>query len=126
MTEPTGNSRKSFLVLGLSILFCAALALAPGITTRVHAAPAPAANAVAGGTDDAAAVQTFTGKIMSQNGERFILRDETNETWYHLDPQQEAAKFLGKNVQITGTLDGRADMIHVRNIAENRTETPNQ
>jgi Protein of unknown function (DUF5818) len=122
MTEPTGNSHKLFLGLGLSILFWAAMAFAPGVVTRVHAAPATAANTA--GTDDAA-VQTFTGKIMSQNGDRFILRDEANETWYHLDPQQEAGKFLGKNVQVTGTLDGRADMIHVRNIAENKTETPN-
>ena len=77
------------------------------------------------GTDDAA-VQTFNGKIMSQNGERFILRDDSTDVWYHLDPQEEAGKFLGKNVQVTGILDGRSAMIHVRNIAENKAETPNQ
>src|ERR1700722_4574119 len=124
MTEPTENLQKSFLGLGLSILFCAAIAFAPGLTTRVHAAPAPAAMA-APGTDDAA-VQTFNGKIMSQNGERFILRDDSTDVWYHLDPQEEAGKFLGKNVQVTGILDGRSAMIHVRNIAENKAETPNQ
>jgi uncharacterized protein YdeI (BOF family) len=123
MTEPTGNSRKSILGLGTAVLFCAAMAFTPGVTPRVHAAPATVAKAA--GTDDAAAVQTFTGKIMSQNGDRFILRDDTNDTWYHLDPQDAAGKFLGKNVQITGTLDGRSDMIHVRNIAENKTENHN-
>jgi hypothetical protein len=123
MTEPTGNLQKSFLGLGLSILFCAAMAFAPGVATRVHAASAPAATAAAGTGD--AAVQTFTGKIMSQNGERFILRDDSTDVWYHLDPQEEAAKFLGKNVQVTGILDGRSDMIHVHNIAENKTENPN-
>jgi hypothetical protein len=120
MTEPTGNLQKSFLVLGLSILFCAAISFAPGVSTRVHAAPAPAANAAL--ADDSAAVQTFTGKIMSQNGERFILRDDATDAWYHLDPQEEAGKFLGKNVQVTGILDGRSDMIHVRNIAENKID----
>jgi uncharacterized protein DUF5818 len=121
MTEPTGNLPKSFLGLVTALLFCAALAIAPGVTARVHAAPATIVTAA--GTDDAA-VQTFTGKIMLQNGDRFILRDDTNDTWYHLDPQDTAGKFLGKNVQVTGTFDGRSDMIHVRDIAENKTETP--
>jgi uncharacterized protein YdeI (BOF family) len=123
MTEPTGNSRKSILGLGTAVLFCAAMAFTPGVTPRVHAAPAPATTTSAG-TDDAA-VQTFTGKIMSQNGDRFILRDDSTDVWYHLDNQQEAGKFLGKDVQVTGTLDGRSDMIHVRNIAENKTENHN-
>jgi hypothetical protein len=63
-------------------------------------------------------VRTFTGKVLSQNGERFILRDEANDVWYHLDDQQQAAKFAGKNVMVTGVLDGRSDMIRVREITE--------
>ena len=61
---------------------------------------------------------TFTGKIVSQNGDRFILRDDANDVWYHLDDQAQAQKYLGKNVVVTGVLDGRSDMIRVRSIAE--------
>ena len=68
--------------------------------------------------DDDPAVATFTGKIVSQNGVRFILRDDVNEVWYHLDDQAQAQKYFGKNVVVTGVLDGRSDMIRVRNIAE--------
>jgi hypothetical protein len=68
--------------------------------------------------DDDPAVATFTGKIVSQNGVRFILRDDVNEVWYHLDDQEQAQKYFGKNVVVTGVLDGRSDMIRVRNIAE--------
>jgi hypothetical protein len=57
---------------------------------------------------------------MSQNGDRFILRDDTSDIWYHLDDQQQASKYLGKAVQVIGTLDGRSDMIHVRNITEEK------
>ena len=61
---------------------------------------------------------TFAGKIVSQNGDRFILRDDANDVWYHLDDQAQAQKYLGKNVVVTGVLDGRSDMIRVRSIAE--------
>jgi hypothetical protein len=64
------------------------------------------------------AISTFNGKVLSQNGERFILRDDVNETWYHLDDQKQAGKFLGKNVSVTGVLDQRTDTIRVRSIIE--------
>ena len=67
---------------------------------------------------DEPAASAFTGKIVSQNGDRFILRDEVNEVWYHLDDQAQAQKYFGKNVVVIGVLDGRSDMIRVRNIAE--------
>jgi hypothetical protein len=67
---------------------------------------------------DESATSTFAGKIVSQNGDRFILRDEVNEVWYHLDDQAQAQKYFGKNVVVTGVLDGRSGMIRVRNIAE--------
>jgi hypothetical protein len=69
-------------------------------------------------SEEQPAVNTFTGKIVSQNGERFILRDDVNEVWYHLDDQQQAATFLGKNVSVTGVLDGPTDTIRVRTISE--------
>jgi uncharacterized protein YdeI (BOF family) len=69
---------------------------------------------------DESNVNTFAGKIVSQNGDRYILRDEANDVWYHLDDQQQAGKFFGKSVVVTGTLDGRSDMIHIRNIMESK------
>jgi hypothetical protein len=72
-------------------------------------------------SQDQSAISTFQGKILSQNGERFILRDDVNETWYHLDDQQQAGKFLGKNVVVTGVLDQSTDTIRVRSIVEANT-----
>jgi uncharacterized protein YdeI (BOF family) len=60
--------------------------------------------------------QKFVGTIVSMNGERYVLRDDANDVWYHLDDQQQAGKYLGKKVEVTGTLDGRADEILVQSI----------
>ncbi len=60
--------------------------------------------------------QKFVGTIVSMNGERYVLRDDVNDVWYHLDDQQQAGKYLGKKVEVTGTLDGRADEILVQSI----------
>jgi periplasmic protein TonB len=67
--------------------------------------------------------QTFGGKVVSQNQVRFVLKDYENDTWYHIDDQQKAASFLGKNVLITGAFDGLTGTIRVQNIAE---ATPEQ
>ena len=67
--------------------------------------------------------QTFGGKVVSQNDVRFVLRDYDNDTWYHIDDQQKAASFLGKNVLITGVFDGLTGTIRVQNIVE---ATPEQ
>jgi hypothetical protein len=63
------------------------------------------------------AEQSFSGVIVSLNGARFILRDDDADTWYHLDDQNAVKPYLGKKVVITGTLDGRSDMIHVEKIS---------
>jgi|HubBroStandDraft_1064217.scaffolds.fasta_scaffold210002_2 hypothetical protein len=62
--------------------------------------------------------ETYTGKIISMNGQYFVLRDDANQTWYHLDDQAKARAFFGKNVSVKGVLDGRTDVIHVRSIEE--------
>ena len=50
--------------------------------------------------------KTFSGKIVSQNGVRYVLRDDDNSAWYHLDDQEKAGKLVGKDVLVTGTFDG--------------------
>ena len=62
--------------------------------------------------------ETFSGKIVSQNGVRFVLRDDDNYAWYHLDDQENAGKFVGKDVVVTGTFDGLTGTIRVQSIVE--------
>ena len=108
-----GSGSRIALLFGLCTLF-----LAGGMqlhTSRASGFPLTMQNSQ---NQSAPEVRTFTGKVLSQNGERFILRDEANDVWYHLDDQQQAGKFAGKNVLVTGVLDGRTDTIQVREITE--------
>ena len=65
-------------------------------------------------------VQTFSGKIVSQNGVRLVLKDDDNNLWYHLDDQQKASQLLGKDVLVTGTFDGLTGTIRVQSIVEGK------
>ncbi|HXN27603.1 MAG TPA: TonB family protein [Candidatus Acidoferrales bacterium] len=62
--------------------------------------------------------KTFSGKIVSQNGVRYVLRDDDNSAWYHLDDQEKAGKLVGKDVLVTGTFDGLTGTIRVQSIVE--------
>jgi hypothetical protein len=117
MKIKAGKTKNAVIAGTLSFLFCDAF-LIVGANAPTLRAAAVAPSVLQNQAQDEAAVNTFTGKIMSQNGVRFILRDDSSDVWYHLDDQQQASKFLGKIVQVTGTLDGRTDTIRVRNIAE--------
>ncbi len=108
-------SKTSGLRFTLLLLFGAAFLIAGGLSNQLRASVAPSTFMYVQPGDEPAA-STFAGKIVSQNGVRFILRDDANEVWYHLDDQAQAQKYLGKDVLVTGVLDGRSDMIHVRNI----------
>jgi hypothetical protein len=108
------TSALRFILLSLfGVAFL--IAGAPSSQTRASVVPTTYMRAQPG---DEPAASTFTGKIVSQNGVRFILRDEVNEVWYHLDDQAQAQRYFGKNVVVTGVLDGRSDMIRVRSMAE--------
>jgi len=109
--------RSSAFVVRLSSLFWMASLILGSSTVPLMASDAPPP-VMAEQSEDEPAVNTFTGKIVSQNGERFILRDDVNEVWYHLDDQQQASKFFGKNVSVTGVLDGPTVTIRVRSISE--------
>jgi outer membrane biosynthesis protein TonB len=65
-------------------------------------------------------VQTFSGKIVSQNGVRLVLKDDDNNVWYHLDDQQKASQLFGKDVLVTGTFDGLTGTIRVQSIVEGK------
>jgi hypothetical protein len=66
-------------------------------------------------------VRSFSGRITYQRG-RFIFREERQGTVYALDDQQQAKRFSGQNVQITGTVDSKTNVLHVRSARYNPGE----
>jgi periplasmic protein TonB len=111
------------LEAALSLLLCGAL-LTPH-TTQSKVSQSSFAQAK---------TQSFYGKIVSQNGVRFVLRDDDNNVWYHLDDQEKAGKLIGKDVLVTGKFDGLTGTIRVQSIVESppppkpapNTEEPKQ
>lgn len=78
-------------------------------------------------TSDQADLKVFAGRIVSLNGALFILRDDANQVWYHLDDQATASKFAGKDVHVKGRLDGMTDVIRVQSIEEQKNSgLPNE
>ncbi len=64
--------------------------------------------------------KTFTGKVAKlQNGQYALITGQTPEgkmTGHFLDDPDDAQKYEGKQVTITGTLDVASNTIHVSNI----------
>jgi hypothetical protein len=60
-------------------------------------------------------VRTMAGKISRHNA-KFTFRDDRHGALYALDDQLTAKKFSGREVLLTGTVDGRAGRIQVRKI----------
>jgi len=101
----------------LSTLFLTAVFAALGSVGAATSLPA-AVTQVEKPSQDGNQLTAFNVTILSQNGQRYILRDDVNNVWYHLDDQRRAAKFLGKSVLVTGALDESTVTIHVREIIE--------
>jgi TonB family protein len=101
--------RTATIEAAMSLLICGAL-LTP------HARQSNTAQDSS--TQQQSKLATFSGKIVSQNGVRFVLRDDDNNAWYHLDDQEKAGKLVGKEVVVTGSFDGLTGTIRVRSIAE--------
>jgi hypothetical protein len=66
--------------------------------------------------------KTFTGKIMRlQNGQYALITGQTPQgqaSGHFLDNQDDAKKYDGKQVTVTGTLDQASNTIHVTKIEE--------
>ena len=60
-------------------------------------------------------VRTLSGKITRKSG-KFIFREDHLNVTYTLDDQQAAKKFSGKNVLLTGTVEGKTNVVHVHKI----------
>ena len=61
--------------------------------------------------------KTFTGTIR-KSGETFVLSESSTKSNYLLDEQDRARPYEGKNVKITGTIDGASNSIHIETIQE--------
>lgn len=59
--------------------------------------------------------QTFTGTIAKLGG-KFVLKDSASKSTYALDDQDKAKQFVGKSVQVTGTLDAQSNTIRISSI----------
>ncbi|MGA7624235.1 MAG: DUF5818 domain-containing protein [Candidatus Acidiferrales bacterium] len=103
--------KKSFAVTFMGFLLLAGI---PAAGPNLSAAPQQA-------DSKSQAPQKFVGVIVSKNGQMFVLRDDTNNVWYHLDDQEKAGKFIGKRVGVTGVLDGRVDEIRIKTIEEEKS-----
>lgn len=62
-----------------------------------------------------AATKSFTGTI-EKDGDKLVLKDATSNVTYQLDDQTKAKKFVGKSVQVMGSLDTTGSTIHVSDI----------
>jgi hypothetical protein len=64
--------------------------------------------------------QTFTGKVIKLTSGKFaLLTGQTPDgkpAGHFLDDQENAQKYEGKQVTVTGTFDEASNMIHVTNI----------
>jgi hypothetical protein len=64
--------------------------------------------------------KTYAGKIMKlQNGKFALVTGQTAQgqlSGHFLDDQDDAAKYEGKEVKVTGTLDVASNTIHVTKI----------
>src|SRR5487761_991830 len=61
------------------------------------------------------ATQKFQGTIVKSKA-KYILRDKSSGATYQLDNQDQAKKFAGKDVTVSGTLDPTTNTIQVSEI----------
>ena len=65
--------------------------------------------------DNESQAKTFTGKITKANG-KYVLQEASGGSSYQLDDQDNAKKYSGKSVLVTGTLDASTNTIRVQKI----------
>jgi hypothetical protein len=70
-----------------------------------HASPATRES------QESSTAQTFIG-IINKESDSYVLK-VSDSTSYKLDSQDQVQSFEGKRVQVTGTLDSSANLIHV-------------
>ncbi len=118
------NKPKLPILFALLALVAALLVLQPNMNAQEPATPDPSAGqqpsdpasppaAMAQAPETQA--QTFMGKI-AKVGDNLVLKDSASKAIYVLDDQEQAKRFAGQSVKVTGTLDTQSNMIHVASI----------
>ena len=110
------KTKKNALLTALLGVF-----LAFGLSPYASALPARHATrqAQAQQQQRPATSQEFTGKIMQlKSGQLALITGKTDKGYsgHFLDDQNNAKRFMGKDVKVTGTLDTGTNTIHVTNI----------
>lgn len=89
-----------------------------GQTTPSPSAQNPSQNTGSDASPDSAqepkqasSASTFTGTV-SEEGGSFVLQVSEN-TKYKLDAQEQAKRYEGQRVRVTGTLESDGEIIHV-------------
>jgi hypothetical protein len=59
--------------------------------------------------------KSFTGQVVKEKG-KIVLKDPVTKMSYRLDDQDKAAKYVGKQVKVTGKLDMNSNTIQVESI----------
>jgi hypothetical protein len=59
--------------------------------------------------------KSFTGQVAKENG-KIVLKDPVTKMSYQLDDQKKAARYVGKQVKVTGKLDMNSNTIQVESI----------
>ncbi|MDP9147067.1 MAG: hypothetical protein M3N22_05365 [Acidobacteriota bacterium] len=60
-------------------------------------------------------VRTLSGRIVHKGG-RYLFHEDKRPLNYFLDDQQEAKRFSGKAVLVTGTIDAKRNIVHIHKI----------
>lgn len=107
------NHHGATLALTLAAALCA---LTPGLFAQSNAAPPQQGQQQQGQQES----KTFTGKIQKlPSGQFALVTGQTAEgklSGHFLDDQENAKKYEGKQVRVTGTFDTATNTIHVTNI----------
>jgi hypothetical protein len=106
--------RGGFSALILAATVCAS---APSLIAQSGSAPPPPQDQQ---QQAPAESKTFTGKIQKlPNGQFALVTGQTADgklSGHFLDDQENAKKYDGKDVKVTGTFDTASNTIHVTNI----------
>lgn len=109
--------RSNFGWAGLLLMAGALCAFSPGLQAQNQQPPQPQQPE----QQAAPQSQTFAGTIMKlQNGKYALVTGKTAQgqlSGHFLDDQDDAKKYEGKKVKVTGTLDMASNTIHVTKIA---------
>lgn len=102
----------------LALLMAAALfVFTPGLSAQSSATAPDQAQGQAGAAQQS---KTFSGTVMKlQNGKYALVTGKTPQgqlAGHFLDDQNDAQKYEGKEVKVTGTLDMASNTIHVTKI----------